>query len=443
VFVEASERQRVDVFDLRSSKHIRGWRPADDQESPFQRAIVWASFLNEDQVVTLNQGGDLVLWAIDSCRAVYVLPLGPGVKTFLNKSRSHLFAASASGPGVLVETATGKCCGRLRMSDGQPSAISAAAFRADGRTIALLKFLGDERQLLVWDAQRDTVVTDMVLPSKSFFLSWSGKSHVVLRSTPESTDRNRSSWQFTVVDVAASRVVWNYQVPITGLSTEGPDDQFWCLVPGGLRSPTQLVAMPLPDQDAERVISATPPPRPLFGPGTRLTLKVTIGGMPDELPDRRIREERFERDLRDHFQRELTAAGIKVMNAAPVALDVTVRELTRDDLSAIRSRPRFRDRELPTGTKSLRAYVAIRQDDLVLWDQLHLIGADDVKVGRPPKNLSPKTFTLLTQWDAAKIRCQSTALPKQLYHPDSYLGVGESELSASGARFLRKYAAAE
>ncbi|HID23086.1 MAG TPA: hypothetical protein EYP14_11890, partial [Planctomycetaceae bacterium] len=63
---------RIDVWTMKEGKHWVGWRPYRQAEknNAFVEAAVW---VDSEHVLTRNRAGELVLWVMPACRAVYVI----------------------------------------------------------------------------------------------------------------------------------------------------------------------------------------------------------------------------------------------------------------------------------------------------------------------------------------------------------------------------------
>ncbi len=447
IYREVQSKDRVDVFNLESGEHRVAFRPSRPEAEPsslsYNQHVEWAEFVDEEHVLTLTKGGDLVHWTLDGCRANYSLPLGSNSKAYLNPTRSHCLVATGGNSVHLLETATGACCARLTFPNQPiPAPVSDVSFRSDGRLVALLLFLGDKRRLLVWDLQRNSVASDVILSYSTLGMSWCGRAHVALHNTNVVVGGPvRTQQRITVVDVANQRVVWNYMAPIGTLAVDGPGDRLWGLVPDASFSGRQFVSVALPDPEAAGIIAATPPPAPLFGPGTKVALKINMGGLPDELADRREREDQMAKSLDEHFRGALGKAGLQIDDSAPVTLEVSLKNLTQEEILVISSRFSYGGAALIVlSTQSVHARLAIRQGaDRVLWEQQNFVGSKDVDASGASRGTSLSSHILLRQWEQAQQWCQATPLPAALHHPDLVHGLGESQLNATSIQLLRKY----
>ena len=251
--------------------------------------------------------------------------------------------------------------------------------------------------------------------------------------------------QLTLIDVSARRVVWKYLIDLGADKTVGPDDRLWLCALEGTQS-RRLIAVALPDPKALEVIATVPPPKPLFGPETKVALQMRLGGMPDELEDRRKREDQIDRDLRRHFTDALKDRGVTVAAAAPATLTVSIKTLTSDELIVFRSRLGFRGTQTIVLAKSVvHARLAIEMNvdkpskSTVLWEEEKLVELAEVSPDERPQDLPLSAFIHLRQWELARDWCQRTPLPAELFHPDAYRGLGESSISATGIQFVRRY----
>jgi hypothetical protein len=289
------------------------------------------------------------------------------------------------------------------------------------------------------------ILCDLTLRSDSFGLTWTGPDHVALYDALTREQLPQIRRQLTLIDVRARRVVWNYLIDLGADKTVGPDDRLWCCALEGTQA-RRLIAVALPDPKALEVIATVPPPKPLFGRDTKVALQVRIGGMPDELEDRRKREDQIDRDLRRHFTDALKDRGVTVAASAPATLTASVKTLTRDELIVFRSRLGLRSTQTIVLAKSVvHARLAIEMNgdkpsnSTVLWEEEKLVESAEVSPDERPRDLPLSAFIHLRQWELARDWCQRTPLPAELFPPDAYRGLGESSILATGIQFVRRY----
>ncbi|MBI2481680.1 MAG: hypothetical protein HYV60_24455 [Planctomycetia bacterium] len=381
---------------------------------------MWAAFVDDEHVLTRSQGGELVLWSLDGCRAEYLLATGPS-PVFLDQGRRY-FAMVNDGFVNVIEARTGVLSTQFNLPSTLRIAVaSSIVFRADGGRLAVLFYQEDERRLLVWDR--------------------SDPDHIVLHGTQAQRDIAKGQ-RMTLVNVATNRVEWNYQLALGALPAVAPEDRFWSIVADSNRRGRQLVSFELPDPKVREVIASTPAPKPLFGKETRVALKIVIGGMPDELTDRRQREDELNSSLREHFTRALSERGVTIDDSSPVVFSASVKNLTKDEIVLLGSRYRSRDAiAFVLSTKTVHAKLSVQSgNNLVLWQRDQLVDSNRTDASRRPNNMPLSTYIHLQQWQQAKQWCLEMPLPDDLYHPDVYQGLGESEISTSGIRYLRQFA---
>ena len=447
LFRHMPDKDRLDIFDLTTGKHVRGFRPVRESGASPAETVKWAGLLDEERLLTLSSTGRLVLWSLKDCRAEYELPSSASAHAFVDASRTYV-ALGGDGEVQLIEGRTGRPCGRLPLPASPPAALvmSYAAFRQDGQRLAASFYLDQRRRrLIVWETVPAKILCDLTLRAESFGLTWTGPDHVALYEAMTRDQLPSVRRQVTLVDVAARRVVWKYLLDIGADKIVGPDDRLWCCAMEGTQA-RRLIAVALPDPKASEVIAAVPPPKPLFGRDTKVALQIRIGGMPDELEDRRKREDQIDRELRRHFTDALQERGVTVASSAPATLTVAIKTLTSDELIVIRTRLGLRGSHTIVLAKSaVHARLAIemqadkQSSSTVLWEEETLVESAEVHRDECPKDLPLSAFIQLRQWESARDWCQRTPLPTELYHPDAYRGLGESSLTATGVQFIRRY----
>ena len=317
------EEQRLDLYDLTNSKHIVGFRPIKDAK--FGR-IREAFQLDDGKLLTLTSDGKLVGWDQTKCKAQYMMEIQAS-KCVLNPSRSHAAVFGSGGVIYILDTKSGKANRKLRTSD-DIGFISSAAFRADGRLFAATRMENEKTHLMVWDVKGSKLICDLSIPQTVSGMDWCGKAHVLLRTHSPSRQPGKA---VDVVDVAKKRIVWTYRLPPSGIFASGIGDRLWALVPTNRRTTGmwQIVAEKVPHKSAARTIAKSKPPRPLFAADRSIKLEVLTGALPDELPERRKKEEAFEKEVRSYFEGALERAGLKVVGSAPLTFNVSIRNLTQ------------------------------------------------------------------------------------------------------------------
>jgi hypothetical protein len=135
------DRRRLDVYACEGSAQVAGWRPYAQEASDDDKAVVWADFLTPDRVLTANRGGQLVLWSLPDCKAVYVAEAACEAAPLLSPGRK-LLAVYQGGTFRFLDPSTGAVKGEARApasaSSGGRSELKGAAFQADGAGLVAL-----------------------------------------------------------------------------------------------------------------------------------------------------------------------------------------------------------------------------------------------------------------------------------------------------------------
>jgi hypothetical protein len=231
-----------------------------DRGSP--NVIQYAGFVDEKRVLTLG-GGRLALWDVPACKAVWWL-LGVSGPPALSPGHRHV-AVCAGSSYDLFEVSTGERVGTL----GGPAvrAVSAAAFRPDGKQFAALITTTDGKNLLTrWDIETGKVIGSFPMRSGPVEMSWAGSSHVMTGSF--------------LVDLDLGWTVMNCGIAGHGRHAGcGPDGRHWFTLARDDQKPGFLRAQALPDAKAQALSRgvADKSLTAAMAPGMTVTVQVQNG----------------------------------------------------------------------------------------------------------------------------------------------------------------------
>lgn len=143
-----SNAERIDVFDAETGAHLCGYRPYQSAASK----VRWLGFTDDDRLLTLSEAGQLALWEVPACKAVYECQATYTGGLALSLDRAWL-AAEVPGQGlVLLDTAVGEPLGRLPLS-GQGKQPTALAFHPNNRELAAVLHDADAATVACWDLE--------------------------------------------------------------------------------------------------------------------------------------------------------------------------------------------------------------------------------------------------------------------------------------------------
>ena len=295
---------RIDIWDTTTKKHISGWKSADG------KPIRWARFADGKKLwVAVDK--TLVLWDVDEGKALAAIDetiVGAAVFSPGGK----LIAVPTSTGIDLHDAKSGEAHGRLEAAPDASLGKSGVSFSPDGKEIAAAspsnivrwslatgKFAGMQQyadtpsmggqsiHMGFGKPPVDAVVPDFKFLSPKFFLI-----------------------NHQIYDWAAKQPIWQYD--LFGHNTlkpqSHPDSRLWIARSGNFKTPGALMAITLPDVQAEGLsnLLAGGSAQPLFGPGT----PIRIQGAGDE-------------SIRKTWEQRLTARGFKI---APGGLTLSLSQ---------------------------------------------------------------------------------------------------------------------
>ncbi|MCR4415312.1 MAG: WD40 repeat domain-containing protein, partial [Thermoguttaceae bacterium] len=276
--------QRIDVWSLDEGKPLCGLRPWTPPKDATLVPPIWARFVDDDRIVSLaGSPGELTLWEIPACRAVYAYPAATVWSAALSPGRNYI-ALRDEGRIVMVEAATGEVQGVLPFPQGSVLGAwepGAAAFSLDGTRFAAAWRGETISDLVAWDLSTGALIADAhdVAPGQT--LQWHGPGHLLVTQTGTSY----------LVDLKRHAVVWRYQYTGGWPVAAPPDQRQWVVVQSPLRRTACLAAHTAVNQQVFRTVDAQVPgdQPPLWGPGTPITLDTS--GLNVSSPDLRARLE--------------------------------------------------------------------------------------------------------------------------------------------------------
>jgi hypothetical protein len=234
------------------------WKPYAEQRST---DVVWADFINSQQIVTRNSAGDVGLWRIPEVWPKWVAHLERGAAVALSPTRKYLAAAVRDGIKI-IDLAEGKMVGSI---PAEIDAADAIAFNRDGKRLAV--WSGD--RIRVWDLESAAITHDFGL-QRPFYsgllgqgtLDWVDDSHVLLIGRLlVDLDRRVACWEFT-------------NVGNTGAFSGG---RLW-FVDNKSAAP-KLCSIALPNREAtDAVAKFTPEQTLVLQPGMKVAVEITNRG---------------------------------------------------------------------------------------------------------------------------------------------------------------------
>lgn len=180
-----NRNKHLDIWEIDGNevRAAQSFKPYDDGEGkPFSvKATKWAEFVDGTHLLTLSDGGKLVLWDLTTLKAEYQAELGTGwsLACTLSPGRKQLGVATSSGV-YLLEPLTGKVLGKFELKDEGRLTIWRVAFSDDGGQVAAVGPLN----LWVWnvaDGKNTTAISGTTLPiGHETALSFGAHKHLII-----------------------------------------------------------------------------------------------------------------------------------------------------------------------------------------------------------------------------------------------------------------------
>lgn len=294
------DHERLDAFDT-AGKPIAGWRPYE-KENGDDRQVVWADFLDESRVLTMNKGGTLVLWALPDCKAEYVLESASRGLPAFSPGRKSL-ALFRNGGFRLIDPATGEARGDTTVggSNAGPNGVQAVAFLPDGRELAAV--IGTT--LVRWELGTGKSLSEFPVAAEGKTLEYCGPNHVLLNGN-------------MLYDLDRRKIVWYYNGGI--LATGSPDAMHW-LVLGNPFNPGLLGSLAFPDPSVDKLVAQSEDKTipAIVKPGAKVSVALEFGNPPRDADN-------YRKNLTKLLAGKLTSVGAAPADGQPVKLVARITE---------------------------------------------------------------------------------------------------------------------
>jgi len=294
---------RTDLFALGGTgKPVCGWRPYERENDKSARSVSWGAIIDDKHVLTLSGRGELVLWEIPGCKAVYTLTgLRSSGNPAISSGRKYV-AATVQDSTAVIDTLTGETLLVVPISSFNWN----ASFSPEGDLLAI--YAGDEG-VRIYDLSTGRIANEFALPKDIGWrrpLQWVGPHHLLVGR------------QY-LVDLKLRAVIWGFYVQ--GYGEQGPflpDDRFWFLAQADLNKPPGILAVALPHAPAQELAATLKPDDVLLiKPGMKVSLDVSVGGTEEE-----------RKQAVDALTARLKENGMEVADGANVRLQATMTPTT-------------------------------------------------------------------------------------------------------------------
>jgi WD40 repeat protein len=265
-------KDRLDLVAA-DGKQITGWRPYE-KDSPGDKAVAWAAFLDPNRVLTVSDRGTLILWSLPKCKAVYVVENAFNGSSALSPDRSIVAGFDGRGLRVIdAETGAWKGEGASPTGLGPQAELKSLAFRPDGQAlVALFK----PSTVAVWNLKtgKVTVHNSLVMPSQGNSIFLADEDHVLLDHS-------------SIINLNTKQVVWRFLLGsfIHPSAAIGPDGRTWAILRGTIGQLTARLGSfaPIDPQceKAEAILADRNAPC-VLRPGSSVSLQLDVNGPPQD-----------------------------------------------------------------------------------------------------------------------------------------------------------------
>jgi|GEM_PF-3323526 len=441
-----NQRDRLDLYEIDSGKHVGGFRPNASQKQPHM--VSWTGFADDYSLVTLSATGRMVSWQLPELRAQKVIQLDiirretfVPVTCWISPSRTNLIVAAA-GKLHVIDSKSLKVLGTLQPTATMrgPWQVLALAFDPSGKRLAAEIKTGDDATLAIWDFQNGQLVQELELEQPAFGLSWVDNRFLILhgiRVPKLGLSPPVSMAELSVLDLIDTHrggTVWRYLVPFGNLITRGPDQRIWYASSTSMISPATLMNVALPTAAATAAVQKLPPRVPILARGSELTLDVKFAALGSPAGMDLITD-----SIQADLSRQLEARGVKVKPRTGLVLEVSIREQATDNL--------LRFVVLATGQEtSIRetsVECALTLKDItgqVLWQRSQPFYTEPQRlVATVPVGMTAADHFRRLQWQEVLQWFNDGGLPETIYEPLPASGLGESVLGPSGETNIRTF----
>ena len=450
-----SRNDRVDVFNLETSKHELGFRP--NAETEFASPFTGVSFLSDDILVTIV-GNKATAWEFPELKPLYKFSCLGGVFRFPS---SPLFLHRNEQGWYVRSVRDGRIEGTLEGSNSiNTEFVRSAHFRADESALATIVGYERDQRLVVWDlltgkrtyniplsnlASSRVILSldasgrmlfngtsskrqleDVALPMTDSVM-WTGDNQLLLRWMRNDRDRfsegaEVSQIVYSLFNLENSRMLWDYRVPTGALVDGGPEGQLWFLESS--KRQQALVGVSVPTKEAMLKIADAPAPKLLIAKGDDLMADIQVMISGDKLADEVLRDQ-----VVSALVKNLARHEVDVSERAGIKLTIRVTHFV--------SGSNFSRNE---STKLLATAKLTDISNNLLWQRDRIIDAQ--KPDQGGKQILAENQRRL-QWESTLDWIRETVDPQEIYEKWYYRGIGESLLSADGERIVEMKTSAD
>jgi hypothetical protein len=288
--------ERVDVWTTAGAgKHVVGFRPFEKEEGDGQH-VVWARFVDSQNVLVAGKRGRLVLFKIPQCQAVYAMKMAGLSRPALSPGRQY--GAVSTDKGIAIFNAlSGQTVGMLAARAGW---LAVLAFSPDCTMLGMCDTVSQNATLTAYDLKTGNVAAEVILPTQAreHSIDFVSAGYIV-------------AGKALLVDVERAMVVWQFETSPLDRSEVGDiDENYWFIT----AERDKLAHLALPHEEARKAVASLKSEDLAVRPGVKVSVDVNTTTNDPAIRKRVI----------DSLSNRLQANGLVVAEGQPLRLVASV-----------------------------------------------------------------------------------------------------------------------
>lgn len=429
LFVDSNTNDRIDVYRA-DQQHLFGFRPYLNEQG--ENAISFAAFVGPDHIVTQDVPGNITLWKVPECKAVYrrQLTLAPATsgssratffrsliqRTAMNSSHKYM-ATFVNGELLILETTTGRLVGNLQLPTTSLNYLN-LCFNANDNTLAACHGTG----VWTWDLT-DGQLKDQFPVSVGAAAAWFADDLILM--VKKSSGNTVTPNNVAALDLDKGKVIWNYGISY-GSGTffdTSPNGLTWFAVAQAANAAPTLGALQLPHRNALSAMRREKPFEPVFGEGTNYALSVKV-----RLIESSSAARTAEQDIQTEITESFAKLGAQRSSRGQVRLVASVDEALRGNRVQL---------NVAGGTVGVEitqfvCQLKLLQGEKVLWESRTPIDLSTRLEGELDPSVGLVEQLKQQQWDKALKWFGETRPKTPLISKDFAKGLGISSVTPKG-----------
>lgn len=438
--VSGKLRDRVDVYEVESGKHVAGFRPPSDDNS--QLMIHWATFVDDSHLLTSRGHGRISVWEIESGKALATMGFAPAIspnqvaqKLMISPSRKALVIATTDGLHVL-NPLTLEAIGKLETTPSMRGNWFVVAMSFDpysNQFAAELSSGEPSPTLAIWNFSDGKLKGEHRLRNRAASITWADRDRVLLHGFENGASRTLQGGDtvkvFDLIDVSRGQMLWRYVIPSGSIIQNGSDGRIWFACSTARFGPAALCSAKLPSPPAMAVIEKLSGPRPLLDKGSQVTLDIRFKPRGDS-----VGLDLIVGRIRSSLTEQLKKQGFEIDDRSSIGLVVKVDEAFTNRREFTHSRNNVSENRV-TCDLSLRDVTGKE-----LWKRIQYFYNDGdrmVEALTPGESLEGRLRA--KQWEEVLKWFESPVIPETIYEPVATEGLGESMLGVQGETNIKTF----